>query len=188
MSDLPSSRAELTEAIRGGQRFQYSFFWGHRVHPGGQLTETCFSQWYPAPFELHGERFPTAEHYMMAEKATLFGDSEMRARILEARSPSAAKALGRKVQNFSEERWRERRFEIVVAGNIAKFGQNAALGSFLLQTRERILVEASPVDRVWGIGLSRDDPRSQDPATWRGDNLLGFALMAARGQLASAVR
>jgi ribA/ribD-fused uncharacterized protein len=185
MMDLPLTRLELARAAKQGRRFQYLCFWGHRVRADGRLSEACFSQWYPAKFELGGDEYPSAEHYMMAEKAKLFGDAATRERILRAASPGAAKALGRKVQSFDEERWRERRFGIVVAGNLAKFGQSAALREFLLATGSKVLVEASPVDRIWGIGLSRDDPRSEQPEQWRGDNLLGFALMAARQQLAA---
>ena len=122
---------------------------------------------------------------MMAEKARLFGDSETRALILGARNPGAAKALGRTVRGFSEDAWREHRFSIVVQANKAKFSQNAALGAFLVHTNDRVLVEASPVDRVWGIGLSRDDERSSNPNLWKGLNLLGFALMQVRESLLS---
>jgi ribA/ribD-fused uncharacterized protein len=86
-------------------------------------------------------------------------------------------------KGFDQHTWDECRSPIVVAGNMAKFGQHAALRTFLLGTRERILVEASPIDRIWGIGLTRDDPAATDPRQWRGLNLLGFALMQVRGSL-----
>lgn len=117
---------------------------------------------------------------MMAEKASLFGDHEMKEQVLQASSPGAAKALGRRVRGFDEAVWLEHRFAIVVRANEAKFGQNAELGQFLRQTGERILVEASPVDRVWGIGLAQDDEKVSNPNQWRGLNLLGFALMQVR--------
>jgi ribA/ribD-fused uncharacterized protein len=129
--------------------------------------------------------FATAEHYMMWRKATLFGDDAMAGRILAAPHPHAAKALGGRVPGFDQQTWDEHRFPIVVAGNLAKFGQHAALRAFLLGTGQRVLVEASPVDRVWGIGLTRDDPAATDPAHWQGLNLLGFALMHARDILAT---
>lgn len=183
MAALPLTRGELEAATRSGGRFKYLCFWGHAQRADGRLTETCFSQWYPTPFVLAGQRYATAEHFMMAEKARLFADEAALGRILQAKSPGAAKKLGRTVAGFDEQRWSERRFQIVVAGNLAKFGQNEDLRAFLLATGKRILVEASPVDRIWGIGLSRDDERAERPDAWRGQNLLGFALMVVREEL-----
>jgi ribA/ribD-fused uncharacterized protein len=68
----------------------------------------------------------------------------------------------------------------VIQGNLAKFSQNPLLERFLLETGTRVLVEAAPRDLIWGIGLGQNDPRAQDPATWQGLNLLGFALMEVR--------
>ena len=91
-----------------------------------------------------------------------------------------AKALGRQVSNFDETTWNSKRFDIVVQGNIEKFTQNKDLEEFLLNTKESVLVEASPVDRIWGIGLAVDNEKVKNPKTWNGLNLLGFALMEAR--------
>jgi ribA/ribD-fused uncharacterized protein len=176
-------RENLISVVEGGARPEYLFFWGHKPLPGGEVGKPCLSQWWPAPFAVEGDRYLTAEHFMMAEKARLFGDETSRLRILEAASPASAKALGRKVRGFDEQRWAEARFGIVVRGNRAKFEQNADLRRFLIGTHGRVLVEASPVDRVWGIGMKGDDPRATDPAQWRGLNLLGFALMEARSCL-----
>jgi len=129
---------------------------------------------------IDGQRYPTAEHFMMAEKAALFGDLAARARVLEAPTPGAAKALGRDVLGFDEAVWLANRFAIVVRANQAKFTQHPELGAFLKQTGSRILVEASPVDNIWGIGLAQDDARANDPSQWEGLNLLGFALMEIR--------
>ena len=93
------------------------------------------------------------------------------------------KALGRKVRGFGEERWVDKRFEIALRGNLAKFSQNPELRDWLIGTSPAVLVEASPVDTIWGIGLAADDKRASDPAKWRGLNLLGFVLMKARDQL-----
>jgi ribA/ribD-fused uncharacterized protein len=166
--------------MRGGARPRFLFFWGHRPSATGRLGAECLSQWWPAPFAVGGVRYATAEHFMMAEKARLFGDDEAREKILAAASPAAAKKLGRAVRGFHERKWERARFDIVVAGSRAKFGQNAALGAFLTGTRERVLVEASPVDRIWGIGLAATSPAATQPENWRGLNLLGFALMVAR--------
>jgi ribA/ribD-fused uncharacterized protein len=120
---------------------------------------------------------------MMAEKAALFGDEATRAKVLLAPNPGAAKALGRQISDFDEAVWTENRFSIVVRANEAKFAQNTELGQFLKQTGSRVLVEASPVDRIWGVGLAQDDEKVNDPNLWQGLNLLGFALMHVRNNL-----
>lgn len=177
------SVAELTAAVHSGARVRYLHFWGHRPQRDGSVGAGCLSQWWPAPFTVDGRTYATAEHWMMWHKATLFGDDQVAERVLDAAHPHRAKALGRQVRGFDEATWAARRHDIVVAGSVAKFGQHEELGRFLLGTGERVLVEASPVDRVWGIGLAADDPRAADPARWRGANLLGFALMEARAAL-----
>lgn len=121
---------------------------------------------------------------MMARKALLFGDEVVAARILGASHPGEVKALGRQVRDFDEARWADHRVGIVIAGNLAKFSQTPELRDYLLATGGRVLVEASPVDRIWGIGLAADDERASQPATWLGLNLLGFALMEVRARLA----
>lgn len=183
MTDTIRSREDLLRAVRGGFRPRYLFFWGHRPLPNGQIGKPCFSQWWPAAFSVDGVRYPTAEHFMMAEKARLFGDDEVRAQVLEAPGPKQAKELGRQVRNFDERVWGGARFGLVVAGNLAKFSQNPELGNYLLGTRDRVLVEASPTDRIWGIGLAADSAQAMDPEQWRGLNLLGFALMEVRQRI-----
>lgn len=180
---LPATTIDLCNRYNAGETFSFLYFWGHGVRPDGAPSNSCFSQWYPSRFELDGVVYATAEHYMIAEKARLFGDAEALAGVLNASSPEAAKAFGRKVFGFSEHTWSAHRFEVVVRGNLAKFSQNAALADFILGTDENVLVEASPVDPVWGIGLAADDHRAKDPNTWNGLNLLGFALMSVRAQL-----
>jgi ribA/ribD-fused uncharacterized protein len=179
VSDLPLGLESLRRAIGAGARFRYHFFYGHRREPDGVL-----SQWWPCAFAVDGQAYATAEQFMMAGKARLFGDDEALARILAEPDPAACKRLGRGVRGFDHDVWASARFDLVVAGNLAKFGQSDHLGAILLATGDAILVEASPTDRIWGIGLSASDPRAADPATWRGQNLLGFALVAARAQLA----
>ncbi|GAA3426803.1 NADAR family protein [Streptosporangium nondiastaticum] len=184
MSRLPRSVAEAVTAERNGVALRHLFFWGHRPPRGGGVGPGCLSQWWEAPFTVDGHVFRSAEHYMMARKAWLFGDDETAERILGARHPGEVKRLGREVRGFDEAVWREHRYGIVVRGGVAKFGAHPELRGFLLGTRGRVLVEASPVDRVWGIGLAADDARAASPAAWRGSNLLGFALMVARDALA----
>jgi ribA/ribD-fused uncharacterized protein len=174
---------ELRRAVRRGESFDYLLFWGHQPGPGGALSNGCFSQWWSAPFELDGERFATAEHWMMASKARLFGDQERRAEILAAGTPAAAKKLGRAVRGFDEARWKAARFDLVTRGNVAKFSSAPDLRAHLLGTGEAILVEASPRDTIWGIGLAASTPAARDPERWRGTNLLGFALLRTRAIL-----
>ncbi|UOQ66239.1 NADAR family protein [Hymenobacter volaticus] len=183
---LPPIRSveSLRQHLEAGHNLKYVFFWGHTGQPGGVVGKECFSQWYPAAFTLDGDTYATTEHYMMAEKARLFGDEVTRTAILTATHPNEAKKLGRTVQNFDASRWEAARFNIVVQGNVAKFSQHPTLREFLRQTGSRVLVEASPVDAIWGIGLAQDSPHASNPAEWQGLNLLGFALMEVREQLA----
>lgn len=173
-------RTELVRRMAAGESFEWLFFWGHTPKPTGRVDASCLSQWYVAPFELEGVRYPTAEHFMMAEKARLFGDVEALARVLVAVSPADAKKIGRSVRGYVDTTWAAHRFEAVVRGNVAKFDANAPLRDFLLATGDRVLVEAAPRDVVWGIGLGRDNPLAREPSRWRGQNLLGFALIEAR--------
>lgn len=180
------SVAELCELSDAGEQPKYLLFWGHRPPAGGGVGKGCLSQWWPAPFTVNGEVYPTAEHFMMAGKALLFGDSEAAEQIVRVSHPGAAKALGRQVRGFDERLWAGQRFGIVVTGNLAKFSQHLPLAQFLLATGDRVLVEASLHDRVWGIGLADDDERAAFPRTWQGLNLLGFALMEVRHRLQAA--
>ena len=174
---------ELIAAQAAGHRVKFLFFWGHQPERDGSIGAGCLSQWWPAPFTVDGHAYATAEHYMMWRKAILFGDDAMAERILGAPHPHAAKALGGRVAGFDQRTWDEHRFPIVVAGNQAKFEQHPAQRAFLLSTGERVLAEASPVDRIWGIGLTSDDPAAHYPAHWPGTNLLRFALMHVRDAL-----
>ncbi|SDP16907.1 hypothetical protein SAMN04487981_117160 [Streptomyces sp. cf386] len=173
----------LVREVRAGARVKYLHFWGHRPLPDGRVGASCLSQWWPSPFTVDGVSYATAEHWMMAEKARLFGDAEAERRVLDAGHPSVAKKAGRLVRGFDDGVWERERFRIVVEGSVHKFGADAGLRGFLVGTGDRVLVEASPVDRVWGIGLAAGDEGAGDPQRWRGPNLLGFALMEARERL-----
>ncbi len=175
----------LVGEIHAGARIKYLHFWGHRPRPDGRIGASCLSQWWPSPFTVDGVEYATAEHWMMASKARLFDDAEAERKALQAPNPALAKRAGRLVRGFDEAIWERERFRIVVEGSVHKFAAHAELGAFLLGTADRVLVEASPVDRVWGIGLAADDERAADPERWRGPNLLGFALMGARERLAA---
>ena len=145
-----------------------------------------FSQWFPCAFSVDGVTFNCAEQFMMHGKARLFGDPEVAQKILAAGHPRMHKALGRKVKGFDDAVWKRERLNIVKAGSRAKFTQNPELLAQLLATKGTVMVEASPYDRIWGIGLAATDPRALDRATWRGQNLLGQILTELRDELASA--
>ncbi|WP_255950828.1 NADAR family protein [Streptomyces odontomachi] len=179
------SREELAALVAAGAQPKWLMFWGHRPQRDGSVGPGALSQWWPSAFTVDGVRYASAEHWMMAGKARLFGDDASLATILAAGTPAEAKKFGRLVRGFDEARWSAACFDLVVAGNVAKFGQDPALRRYLLDTRNRVLVEASPRDRVWGIGLGASDDRATDPARWPGRNLLGFALMEARARLAA---
>jgi ribA/ribD-fused uncharacterized protein len=185
-SNALRSNEDLLAHIAQGHKLDYLLFWGHQVPTDGSVGKSCFSQWYEAPFTIEGATYRTAEHFMMAGKARLFDDAATRERIIAARTPGEAKKLGRQIRNFDDAVWLGARFDLVTHGNIAKFSQNAALGAFLLGTGQQVLVEASPVDPIWGIGLAATDAAAQDPRSWQGLNLLGFALMAARDAMRQA--
>lgn len=142
-----------------------------------------FSQWFRCSFTEGGNTFNCAEQFMMHGKAVLFGDAEVAEKILTAAHPREHKALGRKVKSFDDKVWKASRERIVLAGNRAKFTQNAELKELLLATKGTELVEASPYDKIWGIGLAASDPRAQDPSQWRGQNLLGRILTQLREEL-----
>jgi ribA/ribD-fused uncharacterized protein len=174
---------DLVELEQAGSLPELLLFWGHRPPAGGGIGRGCFSQWYPAPFTVDGVRYATAEHFMMAGKARLFGDAEAERLVLASDDPGKAKGAGRRVRGFAEDTWAAHRYDLVVAANAAKFGRHSALKNFLLGTGERVLVEASPTDTIWGIGLSAAQPEARHPSQWRGLNLLGFALMDVRASL-----
>ncbi|MCO1654717.1 NADAR family protein [Pseudonocardia humida] len=179
----PRSAAELVALADAGVQLEYLYFWGHRPAPDGSPGKGCLSQWWPVDLEVDGRTFASAEHWMMWRKAVLFDDAEAAERVLRAATPAEAKKIGAEVRGFRAAAWEAERFDVVVAGNVAKFTQHDDLRAVLLGTGSRVLVEASPVDRIWGIGLAADDQRADDPTAWRGLNLLGFALMRVREQL-----
>lgn len=154
---------------------KYVLFW----------KQTCFSQWCPCKFTVDGIEYNCAEQYMMAEKARLFGDSKMEAKIMEAGHPRRQKELGRLVSNFNEELWNSRAKEIVYKGNKAKFSQNPLFKQELMKTETLALVEASGFDQIWGIGLFEEDDRCLDQSTWQGLNWLGEVLTKVRDDFRS---
>lgn len=186
MVNLLTNRQQLIEYLRQGHSVQYLHFCGH-TQRADTIDKSCLSQWFPASFILDELYYPSAEHFMMVQKAQLFSDEETLAAILATASPQVAKQLGRQVKNFDEERWQQHCFDYVVRGNLGKFSQNLALRDFLLNTGVQVIVEASPRDPIWGIGMGASNSNANHPEQWRGQNLLGFALMQVRAQLRGLV-
>lgn len=162
---------------------KYLFFWGHQPLSNGQIGKSCFSQWFEKGFEHEGITYLTAEHWMMAEKARLFVNEDILSKILKSGSAGEVKKFGRQIINFDADIWDRHKYDIVKKGNYLKFKQNEDLLTFLLSTNNRILVEASPHDNIWGIGMTANDEHIQNPDMWKGQNLLGYALMEVRDSL-----
>lgn len=175
---------QLLAAEASGQRLKFLAFWGHTPPPHGGIGPHVLSQWYESPFVCDGVAYRTAEHYMMAEKARLFQDDQNLAAIMAAVTPDEAKSLGRLVRGFLPDRWNAECVAIVRRGSVAKFGATPEMRAYLVGTGSHVLVEASPQDRIWGVGMGKNDPLVESPSGWRGRNLLGFALMQARAILA----
>jgi len=173
----------LETRCNDGEVFEFLCFWGHRPSKDGEVTKSCLSQWYMAGFTVDGDFYSTAEHWMMAAKARLFCDESALEEVLNAATPREAKAIGRRINGYNEAVWHRNARRIVTEGNLAKFAGNPPLWKFLDGTGDVVIVEASPDDRIWGIGLSASDPRAANPRTWLGRNLLGFVLMDVRQML-----
>lgn len=142
-----------------------------------------FSQWASAPFKVGQMQFNCAEQYMMYHKAMLFGDTETAKAIVLNPTPSAQKALGRQVKGFLIPVWAQVARGVVFMASYYKFTQNPEFKAVLLESGNLTLVEASPTDQIWGIGLSENHPDADDPAKWQGKNWLGEVLMQVRSQL-----
>ena len=143
----------------------------------------CFSNWYRASFVINNKRFSSIEQFMMYEKAMLFSDHEIADRVLQTEDAAEIKALGRQVKNYNDHVWNGRRQIIVFRGLMEKFSQNPELRTELLKTGDALLAECEPEDRIWGIGMSIDDPRRLNPSDWDGQCLLGYTLIEVREQL-----
>eukprot|EP00475_Leptophrys_vorax_P023393 TRINITY_DN32019_c0_g1_i1.p1 TRINITY_DN32019_c0_g1~~TRINITY_DN32019_c0_g1_i1.p1 ORF type:complete len:210 (-),score=47.22 TRINITY_DN32019_c0_g1_i1:655-1284(-) len=156
---------------------EFVFFW---------KVPTIYSQWTRSVFTVDGVQYINTEQWMMACKARLFKDEDTLCQILKADNPTDIKKLGRAVKHYDDQRWAEKRLELVIQGNIAKFQQNPEMLKELLSTGEKTFAEASPFDRIWGIGMSAKDPDVLNPSKWKGLNLLGKALVETRSFLRAA--
>lgn len=148
--------------------------------------KSCYSQWFQSEFkDKNGLKFYNAEQFMMYHKAKLFNDVDIMEKIINEKNPRILKEYGRQVSNYIEEVWVHAREEVVILGNYYKFTQNDKILKELMSSIDKELVEASPVDRIWGIGLSEHDEKCLDKSKWRGLNLLGKCLMKVREVLKS---
>ena len=164
----------LKEQISYGKEFNYTFFWGAGNFNG------YLSNWYHSNFSYKGERFANCEQFMMAAKARVCGDEETREKIMRTTNPKEIKALGREVKNYDDDLWASERKKAVLLANYLKYTQNAGLGKELINTGNAILVEASPYDKIWGIGMASTEDAARNALTWKGENYLGFVLMTVR--------
>jgi ribA/ribD-fused uncharacterized protein len=164
---------------------------------------SCLSQWYKCPifikasvyvngrdykdgYRFQDITFNCAEQAMMYCKAECFDDQDIMGQVLKADSSKEQKALGRKIKNFNEEKWGKIKFATVVGINKLKFEQNPELKKILTEDLKNYLIaEASPYDKIWGIGLGADNPKAWDVKTWEGQNLLGKALMKVRDEMSN---
>ncbi|MCL1994501.1 MAG: NADAR family protein [Spirochaetes bacterium] len=174
------SREKCTAEYNAGGKLEYEFFWKPQ---SGVINESCLGQWHLSKFSVEIDDYCCAEQYMMAEKARLFEDDETCDAIMKSKDPKEMKALGKKVKNFDQTAWDKAKYSIVLNGNYYKFSQDEDLRGYLLSTGNKILVEASPLDTIWGIGLGKENEKAHNPNTWRGKNLLGFALMEVRDEI-----
>ncbi len=178
--EMKYTREQITASYNAGEDLRFVCFW---KPDAASVTSACLSQWQPSVFEVDIETYQCAEQYMMAEKARLFEDTATEALVMESTDPGQMQRLGKQVRPFEQSLWDKVKYSIVLQGNYYKFSQNEQLRNFLLSTGNAILVEASPLDAIWGIGLAADQPAAHNPNLWRGSNLLGFALMEVRDEI-----
>lgn len=150
----------------------------------------AFSNWHHSPDQLimRGLSFDHSEGAFMAMKAWFFMDLDAVAACHAEKDPCAVKAIGRTIRGYDDAAWSLVRLGFMAYVNLLKYRQNPEMAAELLGTGDRTLVEASPVDQVWGVGLAEDDPLIQSPSNWRGTNLLGVALMQVREVLRGDAR
>jgi len=171
---------DLIEQFNKNKKLKYVFFWNTDKII---LSIGCFSQWQKSYFEVDDYEYCCAEQYMMGQKAIHFDDMESFERILMENHPKTIKALGRQVKNFDEKEWDKIKYKVVLDGNFYKFSQNNEMLEILQSTDDKILVEASPYDKIYGVGLNKNNEKIHNPNYWKGENLLGFALMEIRDLL-----
>ncbi len=170
--EIRKNEIEMMRKAKEAKREKFTFFWAG-----------TFSQWATSPFKIDGVAFNTCEQYMMYKKALLFHDYTQAERIMGTSNPRSQKQLGREVNGFQKDRWERYCKGYFFDANYAKFTQNPKMLQELLETEGTSLVEASPKDNIWGIGLAEDDPKAQNRDTWEGTNWLGEVLNAVRKEI-----
>jgi len=151
---------------------KYVFFWSG-----------VFSNWLPCKFTVDGTEYNCSEQYLMAAKARMFGDEVALNEIMKSDDPSYQKAVGRQVHGFDKKKWNDAARDVMYTACLAKFKQNPKLLKKLLDTGSRTIVEASPEDVIWGIGLYWKSELCDDPKNWRGTNWLGETLTRVRNDI-----
>ncbi|KJE19628.1 ribA/ribD-like protein [Frankia torreyi] len=185
-SGPPRSIEDLRRLEHQAAPLRFRYFWGQRQAVADGTGAGCLSLRWPARFAVDGVDYPSAQHYVLARKAGLFGDQAAAEAVLALPAPISLAAIGRRIRGFDEAVWDRHRYAVALAANSAKFAQNAILRTYLAGTAGLVLADISPRDRVWGIGCDRDDDRAGRPSAWPGRNLLGFALMEVRDALLAA--
>ena len=182
---MPTTTTTITTATATAPDNSPLFFWGHNLLQNGM--DAYFSNWYPSPFkDVNGQKYSDIEMWMMYKKAKLFKDDEMAKKILTCwTNPVKSKSYGRKVKNFDQIIWDTHAKKIVYEGLLLKFDQNKKMKKHLLSTNDRLLVEASPYDKIWGIGIRIEKAKNTPQALWPGNNWLGQCLVQARNKLRS---
>lgn len=161
-----------TQTAAGYETDKYVFFYGGP-----------FSNWYACKYESDGESYNCSEQQFIAAKAKLFNDLSALKVIMGTDDPSVQKRAGRLVENYNNDEWEKVRYQAMLEAVQAKFFQNKKLGKILLNTKNKTIVEASPIDTIWGVGIDASNPDILDETKWKGQNLLGKALMEVRDLL-----
>lgn len=177
--DAESRQHELAEAAKSERSDGVVLVWKDTQDNG------YLSNWAKSPIVLDGTKYNCVEQWIMASKARACGDGSVEYQVMRTANPRKQKALGRSIDKKAVDRhWGvQQKWNIQLRGCTAKFQQNETLARRLLQTGQKPIAEASPSDTIFGIGLAPNNPLAQDPANWRGLNLLGKALMQVREEL-----
>lgn len=177
-----TNKQQLIDYMAWGNPIEFILFGGEGLAQQ-DVERRCFSQWYPASFEVNGNRFINSAHCVMAGKAKLFGDEESYQSLLAAGSDDEIQSLGRNISGFDEQLWLDNRIGIVEGSVEHKFAQNPELMNYLRDSGGKVVAEANPADKIWGTGVAEHDEAATQPTQWPGESLLGFVIMDVRRKL-----
>jgi ribA/ribD-fused uncharacterized protein len=180
--------AWLKRLCDGGIQPSFLFFSTRYDATTQANAHMVLSQWYPSPFQVMGQEYAHAAHWMMIQKAKFFGDRRALSDLLSGTDNLEIANRGRNIEGFEAEMWDKVKYDIVLQGNLHKFSQHKSLRAYISDTHPLVLTEANPNDPVWGIGMRENAPGANDPHCWNGLNLLGFALMEVRDILEDSHR